>query len=517
MVAVDDSEGSRKPVSYCNITVTYTHPGWNDTIHTDIVLPLDVKDWNGRFLGQGGGGFKAGQADGGLLPVVAQGFAAATTDAGHDKEALFAGKDVWRGFFTSPGNINLHLLQDFGFRAIEDLPIIGKQVVESFYGRKINYSYWNGCSTGGRQGFMAAQRFPEAYDGILTAAPAIKWASLLVTIHWAHLVMNNLKTSPSPCEFEAITGFAITACDELDGVKDGIISARHLCKYDAKDAIGVEVPCGSNGRKRKISPEAAEIANAFWTGPVDSKGKQWWSGSPHETHLYNAAMSYFGGLGQTMCAKEEEQEDCHNIPFTISEQWIRYFVQKDPDYDHTTMTTDGYFSIWRKSINEYYSSMDAGDPDLTPFRDAGGKLLMWHGNADQLIPIDGSRSYYEAVGQETRDPNIRDWFRYFEAPGVLHCFGGKGPYPFTALESLVDWVEKGKAPEMLDAVTVPNEFTPEVEKISRPLCPYPLVASYKGGDARKKESYECKETFSEKTKATIVGAKATLSAGKDEL
>ena len=157
-------------LNFCNVTVTYTHPGENDTIHVQVWLPLS--GWNGRFQGTGGGGFSTGVGSDVLAPAINAGFAAANTDGGHPSEDFFSAAD-WA--WVSPHNVNEYLLQDFAGVSLHEMAVIGKQVIESVYATKAKYSYWNGCSTGGRQGLMMAQRYPEDYDGILANAPAINW------------------------------------------------------------------------------------------------------------------------------------------------------------------------------------------------------------------------------------------------------------------------------------------------------------------------------------------------------
>jgi feruloyl esterase len=214
--------------------------------------------WNGRFQGTGGGGFLTGLFDPSLGIAISQGYSAAATDGGHS--ASFnnvASASEWA--LISPHNINLYLLQDFASVALNDMTIIGKAVTESFYGAPPKYSYWNGCSTGGRQGLMMAQRYPEAYSGILAAAPAIYFERLIVGGYWPQFVMNWLSVYPSDCELGAIADAAVEACDVLDGVTDGIVAAAGLCNFDASPLIGKEISC-QDGSKVKLSASAVKIA-----------------------------------------------------------------------------------------------------------------------------------------------------------------------------------------------------------------------------------------------------------------
>jgi homoserine acetyltransferase len=176
----------------CEVFVSYTHPGYNDKINAVVWLP-SPETWTGRFMGAGGGGWTTEVEDNTTLPWAAsEGFAVVSTDGGH---AQFAGPEEWA--LISPGNLNWMLLQDFASTSLDDAATLGKQIVKSFYGKVASYSYWNGCSTGGRQGHMMAQRYPEQYDGILATAPAINWAQIMMGFYWPTAVMNDLGTHHS--------------------------------------------------------------------------------------------------------------------------------------------------------------------------------------------------------------------------------------------------------------------------------------------------------------------------------
>jgi Tannase and feruloyl esterase len=173
-------------LNFCNVTIQYTHPGQNDTIIVHVWLPLDT--WNGRFMGTGGGGYATDLAFFSLSYAASLGYSAVATDGGH----LSDGIDPSSWALSSPGNVNWVLLQDFAAVALDDAATIGKAVTTAFYGSPPEYSYWNGCSTGGRQGLMMAQRYPSQYDGIIAAAPAINWDQFIVGGYWPQLVMNQL-------------------------------------------------------------------------------------------------------------------------------------------------------------------------------------------------------------------------------------------------------------------------------------------------------------------------------------
>jgi hypothetical protein len=496
-----------RPLDFCNVTLTYTHPGWNDEVNVYVWLPLNETEWNGRFLATGGGGWAAG-FEGGLAPAVALGYASAMTDAGHGSLDMGLGAAGWDGWLLhEPGVLNLPLLYDFAYVAVEDMTKMAKEVVQSFYGREAEYSYWSGCSTGGRQGMAQAQRSPENYDGILSMAPAMNWASFIVAELWPHVIMNELGVHPPQCELDAITAAAIEACDELDGVRDGIVSAHGQCTFDANIVVGKKISC--NGSKdHKISQEAAQVAQETWQGPTNAAGDSLWPGLPRGTSFYIPEFGPFGGLVQIECpaSSPTDGKKCSGRPFLMADTNLRSLIAKDPNFDTQSVTRQDFYRLLHQSRLEQLSVMDTADPDLSAFKSAGGKLLHWHGIADQLIPVNGSTDYYSRV--QALDSEVRDFYRYFEVPGVTHCAGGSGPFPESALESLVEWVEKGKAPGSIEGVA---------GSAKRPICAWPLVAVYKGGDVDKAESFECKEDFAAFGFPKVERATATESGSRDEL
>ncbi|KAF2216805.1 hypothetical protein CERZMDRAFT_32465 [Cercospora zeae-maydis SCOH1-5] len=458
-------------VNVCNLTITYTHPGRADKININAWLPLT--EWNGRFVASGGGGWRTGVLSDSHAPIASQGFATASTDGGHPIYEQSAAP--WA--LDSPGNVNLDLFQSFASKALNDLGLFGKQATQLFYQKPANYSYWSGCSTGGRQGLMMAQRYPEVFDGILAIAPAINWGHFLPAEFWPQQFMNRLGYYPPPEELEAITAAAIQACDELDGVKDGIISAPDDCHFDAETLVGQRYSL-QPGTQQTITPEAAQIANAAWRGPRSPNGRYDWYGLTHGTNLTL-------GLVATEC-KNESANSCVGEPFSIAEEWFKYFVMKDPDFDVSNLTDTQYFDLIHKSVQEYDSIISTSDSDLEPFKRYGGKMITWHGLSDELIFPNGTVDYYQRVLE--LDPEAADFYRYFEAPGVQHCSGGPGPLPTGAFDALISWVEEGDAPETLLASKDVGQGAAVIE---RELCAWPKKQTYIGGDPNVKESFMC--------------------------
>ncbi|RAL16075.1 feruloyl esterase B precursor [Aspergillus homomorphus CBS 101889] len=465
-IPVPNYRNDNTTLSFCNVTVTYTHPGKNDAIHTTIWLPLS--SWNGRLQGSGGGGY-AMRHDGSVLAeAVALNYSVVATDGGHN--LVSQNSVAWS--LDASDHINMALLDDFAYVALNDAALIGKQISHSFYGYGPDHSYWNGCSTGGRQGLMLAQRYPTAYNGIMAASPAINWPTFLVAEYWPQFVMNQLQTYPPTCMTDAITAAAVEACDGLDGVTDSVISALDLCNFDSLTLVNQTISC--NGTNLRITESAALTVNLIWQGMRSSNGTIQWYGLERGAPLSVGS----GSLAQTIC---NSPTDCTGSPFAISSDWIRRYVLQDPSFDLTTLDHTDLDTILSRSIAEFNSIIGTDDPDLSSFKLAGGKMITWHGLADPLIFPKGTEHYYRQV--QELDPAVRDFYRFFPAPGVEHCEGGNGPVPVDPLSQVVEWVEKGVAPETLPAQAADGR--------TRSLCPWPLVSVYKGGDVMDANSYTC--------------------------
>jgi hypothetical protein len=358
--------------SFCNVTVSYTHPGQNDSLNVQVWLPID--SWNGRLQVVGGGGYQAGMIETsylGMTGAISQGYATATTDAGHTSDL----PEDWA--LLSPGNVNLYLLQDLASVSLNDAAIIAKSLTKSFYGRPPDYSYWNGCSQGGRQGMMLAQRYPEAFDGIAASAPAISWPQFGPSDYWPQLVIQLLGGKyPYPCELNAITAAAVSLCDGSDGVVDGLISDPDSCKFDPYSIVGNAFNCTTTGLEMQISEPAAAMAKAAWTGAKSSTGRSIWPGV-----MPGASLTGPYSIAGTEC---DSDGTCVGNPLSLYTDWIRLFVKKDPTYSLANMTQRDFEDIIHASIQQYSSIIGANDPDLSQFREAGGKLISYHGLVSPL-------------------------------------------------------------------------------------------------------------------------------------
>ncbi|KAL3443170.1 Tannase/feruloyl esterase [Aspergillus insuetus] len=467
-------------LDFCNVTITYTHPGWNDEINIIVLLP--TKNWNGRFQATGGGGFVTG---GGplaslfLAPGLTDGFVVATTDGGHTAE-LSDAVDASSWALSSPGNVNWPLLVDFASAALHDMAEFGKAVTAAYYGMPPHYSYFHGASTGGRQGFMFAQMYPDDFDGIVAICPAINWVQFIVADYWPQFVMNQLGVYPRTCELTAITKAAIAACDELDGVEDGIISLPGLCDFDPHTLVGKTFDCA--GETATFNSAAAAVADAAWSGPRSSTGEWQWFGVGRDADL--------GGIAMTSCDDDDDERggsgSCQGSPFPIPTSWIRHFLKRDADFDVKTLTHDDWDELFYASVHQYQSVIGTSNPDLSAFRKRGGKMLSWHGLRDAVIPANGSVQYYDRVLQ--RDPAAHDYFRLVLVPGAGHALH-EGPTPKNMMEAIVKWVEEGDVPETLRGVGPDGHGT----VVERNLCVYPRVQVYQGGDPTVPGSFTCTE------------------------
>jgi hypothetical protein len=429
--------------AWCDITVTVTHPGANDHATIKISLPQDRKKWGGRFLATGGSAYLAGDLHSAqVVQAVKDGYVAAATDAGIGQSPI----DVSGWALTAAGKVNTPLLTNFAARSAHDMAIVGKDVAKRFYGTGVSYSYWNGCSTGGRQGYEEAQDYPTDFDGILATSAAVDWNTAEIGNLWSQAVFNEEKVAPTKCEIDAFTTAAIQACDTDDGVKDGIIDDPQNCHWDARRLTGTKVLC--DGKEVTISAATADAVRRIWQGPPSGYG-------PNKgTDLASLATP--------------------GVPFFVADTWAKYFVKRDPQFDATKLDYRSFDKLLTESRRQFDDVIGTNDADLSAFAKAGGKLLSWHGQADNLVPTQAVVGYRERVENKTN--RVDDFYRLFLLPGVAHCGAGDGPVPTADMGALVKWVEKGQAPATLAAAHTNADGT----TVTRNVCAYPKVARYTG-------------------------------------
>lgn len=438
--------------AFCRVALTVS-----PQIRVEVWLPKET--WNGRYRGEGGGGYAGQVSYAGLAEGIRRGYATASTDTGHPASAggSFA--------LNANGTLNMQLVDDFAERSLRELAAKAKALIKAFYGMPPAYSYWNGCSTGGRQGLMAAQRFPDEYDGLVIGAPAINWDRFIPSELWPQIVMNNTAGGPiSAAKLAAVTHAAVAACDANDGVSDGIINDPRKCTYDpgalvckgGQDAGPDGGTDGAQDAAACLTPREAEAIRKIWNGPANASGQRLWFGLER-----GAPLNALAG----------------NNPFVIAGAHSQYWVHQNPAFDWRTLKETDFEAEIRTSQKKFHDVIGTDDPRLDGFRKRRGRMIIWHGEADPLIFPRGTINYFErVVAANGGAQRIADFARLFMAPGVGHCAGGDGPNPVGVFDAVVNWVEEGVAPQTLQAV----RKRPDGTVLTRPLCPYPTTAKWTG-------------------------------------
>jgi hypothetical protein len=466
-------------IPYCLVKVVVPQ-----SIHIWVGLPMDGK-WNGRWQSMGGGVYAGSTA----LPTAAVlgGYAGATTDTGHTGGRPDLPVPPLDGSFgmLKPGEPNVALQTDFAYRSEHLMVEIGKQLVQAFYGKPPTHTYWNGCSTGGRQGLRMAQDYPDDYDGILAGAPAIHWDRFQAGQIWYQVVQLRDNGGPigggNPATLKAkaalATRRAVEACDAIDGVKDGVLTDPRRCRYQAsKDVTITRAACTASDTSCLTSTEASAI-DKMWNGPVSCANGSGMCRVPEV-----ATRNLDGKGDKRLWYPNEPGTDLTALggamPMPVATEQPKYWVYFDPTWDWHTLDYRNYLQFFKDTVAKVGPMMGSDNPDLAPFRAKGGKLLLYHGFADQLIVPTGTIDYYDAVTKKLGGgyKHTQQFARLFMAPGVAHCAGGDGPQPQGMFEALVSWVEEGKAPERIMASKRGAEGTTQ----TRPLCPYPAFAHWAG-------------------------------------
>lgn len=426
-VTVDPKDGSVR------VTATVTNPPAHDHITVWVVLPQ--KGWNGRFCGTGGGGFTVG-GPGSLRLPLAQGFAAAATDGGT------AGA---RSVLLPNRQIDWQAVRDFSYLGIHEMTVIGKAITQVYYGRAPRWSYFVGQSTGGRQGIVEMQRYPEDYDGILSISPAINWTHMVISCIWPQVVMLEQKDFVSGAKLRAAVAGSLTAC----GGSARFLEDPEHCKWDPAALIGTKVG------GETFTASDAEVVRRIWEGPRGVEGRFLWYGRLRGTDLTALA----GTTGNPRTGR----------PMPIPVNWIRYFLVRDPAWDWKNLTYAKFELLLEQAVEEYGEVFADDNPDLTRFRDRGGRILVLHGLADPLIPPQGTEAYVRRVEEKMGGADrTADFLRLFLVPGADHGLQGPGPKASGLFDLLQAWVEQGHAPNQLSCV----QGNAEGRKVPVVLYPY---------------------------------------------
>lgn len=435
-------------------------------IRFEVALPTT---WNRRFQLTGNGGYAGDTLESpqrGRLRSIAlrRGFAAAVTNTGHDS------RDEPLATFA----VNRQKLLDYAYRSLHVTTEAGKKVATAYYGARPARSYYQGCSTGGRQGLILAQRFPEDFDGIVAGAPVLNFS---LTMTGFACREQALAAGPIPYAKLATLSERIYAlCDAKDGLKDGLIDDPRLCNFKASRDLP-RCAAGEDHSKCFTETQIGTLEKIY--GDIYSAGKRIFPGWPVGAEVTGDDGN--SGWDNWIIRANGEK----TISYFFAESFFRYmaFPRKEQGIELHTFDVDKH----GQQLDWIHAVLDATNPDLSGFRDRKGKLLMYFGWADQSLNAQMGVEYYESAVQKM-GPRTTDFFRLFMQPGVFHCGGGVGPGSFEPVPLLVDWVEKGQAPDRITAARVVKGKTVR----TRPLCPYPQRAKYQGsGSIDEAANFRC--------------------------
>jgi feruloyl esterase len=477
--------------AFCRVTATLT-PTSDSAIKIEVWLPENT--WNGRFLGTGGGGFQGNISYAQLASGIQAGFAATNSDLGTGVSgcnSLFCGSAGNMGNplaiqFGDPATPTTGLfghperIKDFGYRAIHLMTVRGKEIAQAFYQQAATKAYFAGCSTGGQNALMEAQRFPEDYDGILAGAPAFNRTHL----HMAGLaVWQAAHASPGrfiqPGQMTLINKAVLAQCAGRDGgvSTDQFLNDPRDCNFDP-----TVLQCtGGNVPPTCLTADQVTTMQKYYGGTIDPvNGQVINPGAPRGNETDNVLA-----LGLAFAERLPEP------PFDGLFYWVFGADFGNLESAHNYANFDFHHDVHTVD-HQLADVLNAVSTDLSAFQGRGGKLIMYHGWADPLIPSQSSINYFNALVTNNRHEQVgkakgrvsaleqtQSYARLFMAPGMYHCSGGPGPNVFDALTPLVTWVETGVAPETIVAAKFVNDTPPTVQ-MTRPLCVYPKVASYNG-------------------------------------
>lgn len=428
--------------AHCQVKMVLT-PTPDSRINVELWLP--VENWNGKFMAVGNGGW-AGEIQGypDMLDALQRGYATAANDTGH-ADSIFSGMFA----LGHPEKI-----VDFAYRAMHLMTVRSKQLIDAYYPTQLNYSYYNGCSTGGRQGVMSAQRYPGDFDGIIAGDMANRHIHMHTSgVAQSIYLSRHPEAAISETTAKMVSEAVMNKCDTL---KEGFLNDPRQCSFDF-----ATLQCKGTATDSCLTSAQLKTVETYYGGVRNSKGELIFSGY---------------SLGIPIPAQLSTNEEPGAFPFDT----VRILGFQDAEYDWHKFNLDRDMP----RIDAAAGFVDAVNPDLQAFKAAGGKLILYHGWSDPGITPENTIYYFNSVLKEMgKDQD--DWMRLFMVPGMLHCGGGDGPNAFDSISALEKWSEKGDAPESIMATN------PE-SGLSRPLCPYPESAKYDGtGDLKDASNWSC--------------------------
>ncbi|HJZ83494.1 MAG TPA: tannase/feruloyl esterase family alpha/beta hydrolase [Pyrinomonadaceae bacterium] len=457
--------------AFCRVAATLT-PSTDSDIKIEVWLPLT--GWNGRYRGQGNGGFAGAISFDAMAAAIKLGYATAGTDTGH------TGNDA-RWALGHPEKV-----VDFGWRGIHEMTLQAKAIIQSFYGESPKQSYFSSCSDGGREALMEAQRFPADYDGIIAGAPANYWTRLLTSGMLMQAITLNGDGYIPAGKLPAITAAVMSACDTQDGVKDGVLTDPRQCRFDPAVLI-----CKTGDSDSCLTESQARALKAIYAGVPQTGGGLYFPGYLPGSEASGWSAWITGPMPR------------RSTGFFFGSQFFTNMVYEKADWDYRTFNLAEASKL---AESKTAAALDAIDPNLKAFKSRGGKLIMYHGWNDPAIPALNTINYFESVLTRLGRRDTDSFLRLFMAPGMSHCGGGPGPNAFgqagtevpddpehNVYRALEQWVERGTAPERLTATKYNDDRNPaQGVKMTRALCAYPKVAKYKGsGDPNVAASFVC--------------------------
>ena len=428
---------------FCRVAATVT-PVADSEIKFEVWMP--ASGWNNNLQSVGNGAWAGSISYPAMATALTSGYATASTDTGHTGNSA--------NFLAG----HPEKLVDFSYRAVHEMTVASKAIIAAHYGSGPKLSFWNGCSTGGRQAFSEAQRFPQDYDGIVAGAPANYVTRLQGAQLWVSEVTNRDPAGFIPAEkYPALHNAVLAACDASDGVKDGVIEDPTRCHFDP----GMLLCKGGDNTSCLTAPQVAVAKQIYQGMNSPSTGKSLFPGLEAGSEL---------GWNMLGAAKQ---------PLGLADDIYKLLVHQDAKWDYKTFNADTDLPLAEKTVGALMNSVD---PNLKPFfshktaSGFGGKLLIYHGWADPGVMPRNTVNYYQSVIENVGPKETANSMRLFMVPGMGHCRGGDGTDTFDPMVALRDWVEANKAPAQIVASKVRNG---SVER-TRPLCPFPQVAKYKG-------------------------------------
>ena len=436
--------------AFCRVTATL-RPTADSHINIELWLPL--AQWNGKFLAVGNGAFTGNIRHSSMVDPLLRGYATSSSDTGHE------------GNTASFGLGHPEKVIDFGWRSVHAMTVVAKQLITAYYSSAPRYSYWNGCSAGGRQAMQQAQRFPTDFDGIIAGAPGLDWTGRAAA---ALRVAKELDANPAmqlgAAERQLLHDAALNSCDANDGVKDGVIDMPAQCRLDP-----AALQCSAGATQACLTPSQVSAAKLIYSAATNPATGREIAG------LLPGSEPGWTELGWTQSARDTGDEQ------------FKYLVYGDSNW---TLDDFNFETDIVKAEQDDNNTLNALSTNLSAFFDNGGKLLQYHGWSDpQISPANSTQYYLSVVDAFGGRDAIHEDYRLFMVPGMGHCGGGPGTDSFDAVTALEVWVEQGTAPDTLSA----EHRTQGVVDRSRPLCPFPDVATYKGsGSTDAAENFVCK-------------------------